>query len=80
MAGEIDELSAWAAWLIVAQGCNCSNPYRHCPITFRQAAFAQSSQSTDQKNDVVTDGSRPKADYIESAKLRLEDGKSDPLL
>jgi len=23
MAGEIDELSAWAAWLIVAQSCNC---------------------------------------------------------
>ena len=23
-AGEIDDLSAWAAWLIVALSCNCS--------------------------------------------------------
>jgi len=26
MAGEIDDLSAWAAWLIVAVSCNSSNP------------------------------------------------------
>ena len=26
MAGEIDDLSAWAAWLIVAVNCNSSNP------------------------------------------------------
>ncbi len=47
MAGEIDDLSAWVAWLIVAQSCNRSNPYRHCPITFRQAAFAGTGHSTD---------------------------------
>ncbi len=47
MAGEIDDLSAWVAWLIVAQSCNSSNPYRHCPITFRQAAFAGAGHSTD---------------------------------
>jgi len=23
-AGEVDDLSAWAAWLIVALSCNCS--------------------------------------------------------
>ncbi len=45
--GEIDDLSAWAAWLIVALSCNSSNPYRHCPITFRQAAFAGTGHSTD---------------------------------
>ena len=27
-SGEIDDLSAWAAWLIVALRCNSSNPYR----------------------------------------------------
>ena len=47
MAGEIDDLSAWAAWLIVALSCNSSNPYRHCPITFRQTAFSGTGQSTD---------------------------------
>ncbi len=47
MAGEIDELSAWAAWLIVALSCNSSNPYRLCWITFRHAAFAGSGHSTD---------------------------------
>ena len=45
MAGEIDDLSAWAAWLIIALSCNSSNPYRHCPITFRQAAFAGTGHS-----------------------------------
>ena len=47
MAGEIDDLCAWAAWLIVALSCNSSNPYRHCPITFRQATFAGTGHSTD---------------------------------
>ncbi len=47
MAGEIDDLSAWAASLIVAFSCNSSNPYRHCLITFRQAAFAGTGHSTD---------------------------------
>ena len=42
MVGEIDDLSAWAAWLIVDLSCNSSNSCRHCPITFRQAAFAKS--------------------------------------
>ncbi len=42
MAGEIDDWSAWAAWLIVAVNCNSSNPYRPCPIKFRQAAFPRS--------------------------------------
>ncbi len=47
MAGQIDDLSAWATWLIVALSCNSSNPYRHCPITFRQTAFAGTGHSTD---------------------------------
>ncbi len=47
MAGEIDDLPAWAAWLIVALSCNSSNRYRHCPIIFRQAVFAATGHSTD---------------------------------
>ena len=46
--GEVsDAFAAWAWWLIVALNRNSSNPYRHCPITFRQAAFARSGHSTD---------------------------------
>jgi len=43
--GELDDQVACLAWLIVALSCNSSNPYRHCPITFRQAAFPESGHS-----------------------------------
>jgi len=46
-AGETDDIGASVAWLIVALSCNSSNPYRHCPITFRQTAFAGTGHSTD---------------------------------